>query len=98
MDYCNDLNLSLKVLFYFWILNQTLNVIGQFTIFNILYIKSNDDVLQGISKLDYLLKVSIFQYVKCPEKSTLLPSLETEKTNTNSINTEVNSEELNLHS
>ena len=29
--------------------------------FAIIYIKSTDDILQNISKLDYLLKVSFFQ-------------------------------------
>ena len=33
-------------------------------IFFILFFKSTDDILQGISKLDYLLKVSIFQFYK----------------------------------
>lgn len=29
-----------------------------------IYIKKSDDVLQGISKLDYLLRVSVFQVYK----------------------------------
>ena len=41
--------------------------VAMLTIIFLLYMKSTDDILQGISKLDYLLKVSIFQIYKDPK-------------------------------
>ena len=35
---------------------------------NTIFVKKSSDILQGISKLDYLLKVSYFQRYKDPEK------------------------------
>ena len=52
--------------YYTWFFSYThyaLNNIHLLDILNaltILYIKGTDDILQGISKLDYLLKVSAF--------------------------------------
>jgi hypothetical protein len=37
----------------------------------ILYLKKDEDILQGINKLDYLLKVSVFQIYKNKEKQNL---------------------------
>jgi len=36
-------------------------------VMSLLYLKSSQDILQGISKLDYLLKVSVFQLYKDKE-------------------------------
>jgi len=43
------------------------NLLFLLAIYNILYLKKIDDALQGINKLDYLLKVSVFQYYKDPK-------------------------------
>ena len=37
----------------------------------ILYLKKDEDILQGINKLDYVLKVSIFQIYKDKQKQSL---------------------------
>ena len=37
-----------------------------FICYSIIFLKSPQDVIQGISKLDYLLKVSVFQIYKDP--------------------------------
>ena len=47
--------------------SEKINVFDFLNIVNILYVKSTEDVLQGISKLDYLLKVSVFQIYKNPD-------------------------------
>jgi hypothetical protein len=42
---------------------------------SILYIKSTDDILQGISKLDHLLKVSVFQkYIEEHLRTSFTPN------------------------
>ena len=52
----------------FWTVSGTLmndyNPVFIVSILSILYIKKPNDVLQGINKLDNLLKVSVFQYYK----------------------------------
>mmetsp|Transcript_24850 Transcript_24850/g.38662 ORF Transcript_24850/g.38662 Transcript_24850/m.38662 type:complete len:142 (+) Transcript_24850:800-1225(+) len=43
---------------------EVLQVTSLFMVINLAVFKKSDDVLQGISKLDYLLKASIFQQYK----------------------------------
>lgn len=49
---------------YFQLIFFTLELPTIFIAATILHFKANDDVLQGISKLDHLLKISIFQVYK----------------------------------
>ena len=37
---------------------------------SVIYLKRQDDILQGVSKLDYLIKLSIFQKPRVKKKKT----------------------------
>mmetsp|Transcript_17273 Transcript_17273/g.29087 ORF Transcript_17273/g.29087 Transcript_17273/m.29087 type:complete len:128 (-) Transcript_17273:144-527(-) len=60
--YCNCFNLkSMDVVYHgLYVIEHILFAPQIFYIFIIAYLKSSDDILQGVSKLDYLIKVSIF--------------------------------------
>ena len=66
----------LMVLCYF--LQYMFFIPSLLTAFVIIRVKSSEDILQGISKLDYLLKVSIFQIYKDPKKEEIKQSIVTE--------------------
>lgn len=55
---------------------QTLNIL---LVTSIVLYKRTEDILQGISKLDYLLKVSVFQKYKDPEIERAKFSIKTTK-------------------
>jgi len=57
---------NVRVYFVYNLIND-LKIAQLITIITMVKLKSTKDILQGISKLDYLLKISVFQICKSPE-------------------------------
>ena len=69
-EYCSKDDVISKLCMVFSIL-YNLSIIETFLICVIIRVKKSDDVLQGINKLDWLLKVSVFQIFKNPERQSI---------------------------